>query len=833
MKQLKIIFVIAILLQGLVLPSVTAQTVSDEVYFADANLERVIKENLNIEVITEEALLELTYLDIYEDHISDVTGLEYAHNLEHFAIYERHSVSDLTPLTGLTNLVALTIQGGHLENLELLAELEQLERLHLFDNAIRDISVLASLPNLWEVGLANNDINNISALKDLSNLRYVNFNSNNISDISMLKEFEALEFVELFNNNLDMTPQSPSYQVVHQLLDREITVFYDEMITLDITEETENSVSIEWSYDIPNRFVSDSSWLMINESFVPDVNVKEQNAYTFTNLDPDDQYRIIIQFNIYALGNSYPLDTGFIYRPGDFVLDNPINNEVISVSPDQTTGIATVGNEELEQLLDNGEVSVSANHLQEFMLELTSEQVNLLKEKNATLFLSSELGGFGINANNLANDKQATLILSTVNRAPQGSQAVSKILKYEITQDSVELTELSIPGKAIFLFFDFQNRDESRVNLYKLNNNGWEQRQMSNVDFLGFGLFTDINETGTYGIFERAPVNRTVTQPVQTEDNNWVVNEELVNEVEENAVLSVDLELAQGDALAKVPFTSAQIQSLKAKNAEVELDRRNASMRIPLSNLTDADVETTFSMEKLEDVPQQADALSEVYSFKIFQGEQAVTSFEAPVTLTFTYDESRLAENEEAVVGYLNEQNEWTFTNNGVEFVNDTDGTITVTTNHFSTFGVFAVEVNSTEPPEEEVNQEGPDLPESEVDPVTDSDDEERNNQPGPGNTNQPEGSNPIDTENENTESGITEERTSENETVITDNENIESEKEEQEISTEEETTESVEEGKKLPKTATDSYNLFVIGSLLAIAGAFFYVIQRRRVITK
>lgn len=832
MKQLKIIFVIAILLQGLVLPSVTAQTVSDEVYFADTNLERVIKENLNIEVITEEALLELTYLDIYEDHISDLTGLEYAHNLEHFAIYERHSVSDLTPLIGLTNLVALTIQGGHLENLELLAELEQLERLHLFDNAIRDISVLASLPNLWEVGLAYNDINNISALKDLPNLRYVNFNSNNINDISMLEEFGALEFVELFNNNLDITPQSPSYQVVHQLLDREITVFYDEMITLDITEETENSVSIEWSYDIPNRFVSDSSWLIINESFVPDVNVKEQNAYTFTNLEPDDEYLIIIQFNIYALGNLYPLDTGFIYRPGDFVFDNPTNNEVISVTPDQTTGIATVGNEELGQLLENGEVSVSGNHLQEFMLELTSEQVNLLKEKNATLFLSSELGGFGINANNLANDKQATIRKTTVNRAPQGSQAVSKIFTYEISQDGVEVTELNIPGKAFFIFFDFQSRDESRVNLFKLNNSSWSQRQMENVDFLGFGLSTDINETGTYGIFERTPVNRTITQPVQTEDNNWVVNEELVSEVEENSVLSVDLELAQTDALAKVPFTSAQIQSLKAKNAEVELDRKNASMRIPLSNLSDSDVETTFSMEKLEDVPQQADALSEVYSFKIFQGEQAVTSFEAPVTLTFTYDESRLADNEEAVVGYLNEQNEWTFTNNGVDFVNDTDGTITVTTNHFSTFGVFAVETNSDE-------VEVPELPVSPEDEEqqdsSDPSDNETEGQPSGENITGTPGQNNNGSSNDESQTGTNENGTAgEDETSSENSQQADTGKENAETTEGAETAiENNAEGKALPKTATNMFNFFLIGSMLALAGAAVYFYQRRRLTLK
>jgi hypothetical protein len=76
-----------------------------EVVFKDPNLEAAVREALNIPTgpITSDDMAKLTSLDAHERNIQDLSGLEYAVNLQWLDL-DGNQITDISPLSGLTNL---------------------------------------------------------------------------------------------------------------------------------------------------------------------------------------------------------------------------------------------------------------------------------------------------------------------------------------------------------------------------------------------------------------------------------------------------------------------------------------------------------------------------------------------------------------------------------------------------------------------------------------------------------------------------------------------------------------------------------------------------------
>jgi hypothetical protein len=177
---------------------------ADPVYFADPKLKAVVERQLWVSDPTAEDMLALTSLPAESQGITDLTGLEYAPNLEKLWI-RWNNISDLSPLAGLTNLEFLDAHANdlisdvsplyglvHLRTLILrytevsdispLSGLASLEHLHLEFDQIRDISALSSLTNLQEVSLQYNQIRDISALSSLTHLCSLNLRGNPLNE---------------------------------------------------------------------------------------------------------------------------------------------------------------------------------------------------------------------------------------------------------------------------------------------------------------------------------------------------------------------------------------------------------------------------------------------------------------------------------------------------------------------------------------------------------------------------------------------------------------------------------------------------------------------------
>ena len=227
----------------------------------DANLRAVIAEALGKAPnapITEGEMATLTGLGARDQGIRDLTGLEFATNLESLDLSEKfengivinsndvsnlsplsgltklwwigldtNNISDLSPLASLNNLRVLYIGRNNISDLSPLSGLNNLADLYLWDNNISDLSPLASLNNLVDLYVGKNNISDLSPLASLNNLADLSLADNTISDISPLVANTGLgsgDEVTLYNNPLSSTSRNTH---IPALESRGVTVHYD------------------------------------------------------------------------------------------------------------------------------------------------------------------------------------------------------------------------------------------------------------------------------------------------------------------------------------------------------------------------------------------------------------------------------------------------------------------------------------------------------------------------------------------------------------------------------------------------------------------------------
>ena len=208
---------------------VTVSSGSDTVTIPDTNLRAVIADSLgkaSDASITRAEMATLTRLDAPNSNISDLTGLEFATNLQRLKLgsewvsgrgyVNSNEISDLSPLSNLTNLTYLDLSSNSISDISALANLTNLTTLDLvWNDSISDISALANLTNLTILILGDavsgfsNNISDISALANLTNLTRLDLFGNSISDISALANLTNLTTLRLFVNSIsDITPLS-------------------------------------------------------------------------------------------------------------------------------------------------------------------------------------------------------------------------------------------------------------------------------------------------------------------------------------------------------------------------------------------------------------------------------------------------------------------------------------------------------------------------------------------------------------------------------------------------------------------------------------------------
>ena len=179
-----------------------AQASAQVVDFPDPNLESAIRERLELpdEVpITQTEMLRLKRLIAKHVQIEDLTGLEYATNLNHLVL-SANEIQDITPLAGLINLEVLTLKYNPITDLVLLSRLAKLTYLNLAGVPIKDLTPIANLTQLKELHLDGCQIRDITPLSHLIQLIVLNLGDNQIVDVSPLANLTQLTDLTIANN---------------------------------------------------------------------------------------------------------------------------------------------------------------------------------------------------------------------------------------------------------------------------------------------------------------------------------------------------------------------------------------------------------------------------------------------------------------------------------------------------------------------------------------------------------------------------------------------------------------------------------------------------------
>jgi Leucine-rich repeat (LRR) protein len=195
------------------------------VHFNDPNLEQAVRDALGIPTgdITAADMATLTSLTAQSDSISDLTGLEYAVNLDTLnLIYNQISdvtslqyltsltylnlnhnqISDLTPLQYLTNLTKLYLNYNQISDITPLQYLTSLPFLNIGYNQISDITALQNMTSLTQLYLRDIEVSDISPLQNLTNLTHLALNENQVSDIAPLQNLTDLNWLDVRLNQI-------------------------------------------------------------------------------------------------------------------------------------------------------------------------------------------------------------------------------------------------------------------------------------------------------------------------------------------------------------------------------------------------------------------------------------------------------------------------------------------------------------------------------------------------------------------------------------------------------------------------------------------------------
>ncbi|MBF2673749.1 internalin N-terminal domain-containing protein [Listeria marthii] len=206
--------------------SLTNPTPINEI-FADPNLAQVVADWLKLpsatSTVTQSQLNTVKSLHFSSKGVQSLEGVEYLKNLTQVfgngnqvsdlgplsnltqlevIQMPKNQISDLTPIANLTTLMALDFEFNNLQTIEPLKNLTNMLELNVSANPVSDISAVKNMTQLEFLTIRDCEISDLSPVENLSNMLMFWAGGNNISDITPLKNMSDLLGLSLFGNQI-------------------------------------------------------------------------------------------------------------------------------------------------------------------------------------------------------------------------------------------------------------------------------------------------------------------------------------------------------------------------------------------------------------------------------------------------------------------------------------------------------------------------------------------------------------------------------------------------------------------------------------------------------
>jgi internalin A len=137
---------------------------------------------------------------------ADVAALRGLTSLRKLDLSQCH-VRDLSPLAGLVHLRELHLSGNVAQSAAPLARMGELETLDLGGNGITDVAPLAGLVHLRELDLSENPVESVDSLAGLAELEVLNLRLTKVKDVSALTALPKLKTLWLCASPADLVPR--------------------------------------------------------------------------------------------------------------------------------------------------------------------------------------------------------------------------------------------------------------------------------------------------------------------------------------------------------------------------------------------------------------------------------------------------------------------------------------------------------------------------------------------------------------------------------------------------------------------------------------------------
>ncbi|MGO5074155.1 leucine-rich repeat domain-containing protein [Clostridium sporogenes] len=184
---------------------------NETVMFADKALEKEIRELIKnySEPIYKRQLSSITKLELSGKGIKDLQGLESMKDTLTYLDLSNNEISDISSLKELINLNKLVLHKNKIGSIKPIEYLKSLKEVDLSNNIIGDITALGGLSQLTRLDLSKNGVVSIANLSGLENLQYLSLYENKISEgEESLKKLYSLKELYLKNSgvsNFDVT----------------------------------------------------------------------------------------------------------------------------------------------------------------------------------------------------------------------------------------------------------------------------------------------------------------------------------------------------------------------------------------------------------------------------------------------------------------------------------------------------------------------------------------------------------------------------------------------------------------------------------------------------
>jgi len=205
------VIAISILVLGLIIPNFSLAT-EQKIEIIDNNLYISLKEILNdiadfedntkTITISEEKIREITTLDLSDNKIENIDGLEKFTNLQKLDV-SSNNISKIDK--NIPSLLEINLSLNYMENLNSefgIDKLTNLKKLNVSRNQLTDENVFINLPNLEELNIEWNSLNTVNSIKNLTNLKVLNMSLNNIKDLKQFECFNNLTILDLSSNKI-------------------------------------------------------------------------------------------------------------------------------------------------------------------------------------------------------------------------------------------------------------------------------------------------------------------------------------------------------------------------------------------------------------------------------------------------------------------------------------------------------------------------------------------------------------------------------------------------------------------------------------------------------